>query len=155
MLTNRFRLLAVLLFGVVISLPAQVASQNVSPTQQIGTRADAAVQVATSASSAATITITPPSGQYVYIVGADISNCGDATGVTAAATTNITTTNLNGLTWLMGSGTGAGACVTPPFPNFGPGGLKSAQAGTAVTFVLPTFATHQTIRLNVTYFFAQ
>jgi hypothetical protein len=32
-----------------------------------------------------------------------------------------------------------------------PSGLKAQTPGTAVTFVLPTFATNQTVRVNVAW----
>ena len=147
-------LLLVLSYGAWHRVHGQQAVGQVTPVQQTTTRADAAIQVCTVAASATACTLTPPNGQYVYITGVDISNCGDATGVTAAATTTITTTNLGGLTWTMGSVTGAGACINPPLPYFGPGGLRGAAPGTNVVFTLPTFATHQTIRLNAYYFYA-
>lgn len=132
---------------------AQVAP-NTAPVQQLGTRLDAAQLVSTSATSATTITITPPSGYFVYITGLEITNCAGATAVTAAAVTTVTTTNLSGAAWTLGSGVTAGLCQ-PQAPN-GPfsNPLKSATAGTAVTIVLPTFATNQTIRVSAYYYFA-
>jgi hypothetical protein len=38
--------------------------------------------------------------------------------------------------------------------NFGPAGLKSAASGTAVTVVLPTFATNQVVRVSVYGYYA-
>jgi hypothetical protein len=122
-------------------------------TQQSATRADAANLVQTSATSAATITITPPSGQYVYLTGLDITNCAGSSAVSAAAVTTISTTNLGGVAWTIGSGVAAGLCQPAPTGPFSLP-LKSTTAGSAATIVLPTFATNQTIRVNAYYYFA-
>jgi hypothetical protein len=135
-----------LLLGVVPAL-AQ------APVQQSSTRLDAATFVSTSASSAATITITPPAGQYVYLTGIDLTNCAGASAVTAAAPTTVTTTNLSGAAWTVGSGSTAGNCQASPTGMSYPLTLKSSTAGTAVTIVLPTFATNQTIRVSAYYYF--
>ncbi len=122
-------------------------------TQQDPQRLDAAQMVATSATSAATITITPPAGQSVYITNVEVTNCAGGTAVTAATPTSLTTTNLNGAAWTIGSGVTAGLCQPSPINGPFPLALKSAQPGVAVTFVLPTFATNQTVRVSVYYYF--
>lgn len=125
-------------------------AQPATPVQQTATHVDSATQVTTSATSAATLTLTPNSGESVYIHTIDISNCA-GTSAAAAAVTTITTTNITGSpAWTMGSGATAGLC-TQAFSIQYPFGVKSATPGTAVTFVLPTFATQQTIRLNVSW----
>ena len=123
-------------------------------TQQSATHADAAQLVQTSATSAATLTLTPPSGQSVYVTGIEITNCAGSSAVTAAAVTSVTTTNLGGAAWTVGSGVAAGLCQ--PSPSAGTFGipLKAAAPGTAVTVVLPTFATNQIVRVSVYYYFA-
>lgn len=138
-----------------IAAPAFAQSTgSATPTFQIGSRQDAATAVVHNKTSATTTTITPPAGQYVYLTGADIVNCAGASAVTAAAPTNITTTGFSGsLTFMIGSGVTAGQCTPSSVPAFNTP-LKSAAPGTAVTFVLPTFATNQTIAMNVYYFFA-
>ena len=122
-------------------------------TQQSATHPDAAQLVQTTVTSAATLTLTPPSGQSVYVTAVDISNCAGASAVTAAAPTSVTTTNLGGATWQVGSGVTAGLCTLSATGVFALP-LKSAAPGTAVTFVEPTFATNQTVRLTVYYYFA-
>lgn len=117
--------------------------------QQSSQRLDAATVVGTSKTSAATITIPAVSGQFFYMTGIDIVNCAGGTAVTAATPTDITSTNLGGATWTVGSGVTAGLCQPQSISNFGPAGLKAAAAGTAVTVVLPTFATNQVIRVSV------
>ena len=123
-------------------------------TQQAPQRLDAVTRVETSVTSAATITLAVSSGQYAYITNVEITNCAGASAVTAAAVTSITTTNLRGATWTVGSGVAAGLCQPSPGNTSFPLGLKSAASGTDVTFVLPTFATNQSIRVSVYYYLA-
>jgi len=126
-------------------------AQGPTNVQRVAQRLDAGLMTATSATSAATLTLTPLAGQYVYLYSMYVTNCAGGTAVTAAATTSITTTNLPGLpSWLMGSGVAAGSCVQRLTMNY-PNGFKSSVAGTAVTIVLPTFATNQTIRAFAVY----
>ena len=91
-------------------------------------------------SPSATITITPPAGQYVYLTAILLQRSSDATGVTEVPT--IATTNISS----NGGATGAvlsaamtlstvGATNTGAVIPFGIGGLKSAAPGVAVTFV--------------------
>lgn len=122
--------------------------------QQSPTRFDAATVVGTSKTSAATITIAAVNGQYFYLTGIDTTNCATGTAVTAAAPTDITSTNLNGAAWTVGSGVTAGLCQPQSFSSFGPAGLKSALPGTATTIVLPTFATNQIVRVSVYGYYA-
>lgn len=124
-----------------------------APVQQSATKLDSAGFVQTNATSATAITITPPAGQYVYITALDIANCA-GTAVTAAAPTSITTTNLGGATWMIGSGSTAGLCQPSPSAGTYANPLKSAAPGTAVTITLPTFVTQQTVRSTVYYYFA-
>lgn len=141
-------LLALVLSAPAVYLYAQTAATSV---QHSPAHIDSAARVDTSATSAATITLTPNGGELVYIYEIDVQNCAGSAAVTAAAQTSITTTNLTGTpAWMMGSGTTAGAC-TQVFSGTYPTGLKAQAVGTAVTFVLPTFATNQTIRLNVAW----
>lgn len=121
--------------------------------QQSPTRFDAATTVGTSKTSAATITIAAVNGQYFYLTGIDISNCATTT-VTPAAPTDVTTTNLNGAVWTVGSGATSGLCQAANISSFGPAGLKSALPGTATTVVLPTFATNQVVRVSVYGYYA-
>lgn len=148
-----FSAIAGLVLATAVGLLAQ---QGVPGTlvQQSPTEMRAATNVSYSRTSAATITITPPGGQFVYITGLDIINCA-GTVVTAAAPTFITTTNISGLPqYMLGSNSTAGLCATSATFIQGTGGLKSATAGTAVTFVFPTFVTQQTASMNIYYYFA-
>lgn len=148
----RTRLTLLLVVGLVVA----AAAQQFTPIQQTAARLDSAAQVATSATSQATLTLTPNGGEVVYVYEVDVQNCTNATGVAPAAQTAITTTNLTGSPqWQVGSGSnnaafGVGGCAQT-FSISYPGGLRATALGTAVTFVLPTFAAQQTIRLNVAW----
>jgi hypothetical protein len=120
------------------------------------TRNDAATATGHSHTSAATITLTPTTGQFVYISGIDITNCEGAVTVTVAAPTFITTTNLTGGPQYMvgsGPGTSPGVCSPAPTLEF-TSPVKATAVTTAVTFVLPTFIANQTISLNVYWYSA-
>lgn len=147
---SRFALVAALAL-----LPSLAMAQVGQGTQTFwnGSRQDVAGNVATSATSAATLTLTPASGQSVYLTGLDIQNCAGASAVTAAGVTSVTSTNLSGLAYTVGSGVAAGLCQPIQAPNFGPAGLKAAAPG-PVTIVLPTFATNQTVRVNAYWYSA-
>lgn len=147
------------LFGVVAALTCGVALAQNAPTvpgasgvQQNGARLDASQLVGTSASTGATITLTALAGQYIYVTGVEITNCAGASAVTAAAVTSVTTTNLGGATWTVGSGATAGLCQPSPAAGLFAMPLKSTIPGTNVTLVLPTFATNQTVRVSAYYY---
>lgn len=150
-----YYLLSILLLVGLIAVAYAQSTGDVSSTrvQQSSQRLDAALAAQHSHTSAATLTLAAPPGQYVYITGLDISNCEGATTVTVAAPTYITTTGISGSPQYQvgsGPGTAPGVCSpTPPIDFATP--LKSQTAGTNVTFVLPTFITNQTISLNVYY----
>lgn len=112
------------------------------------------VVVSGSASSAGVITLTPATGQFVHIVAITVDDCAGATAVTAAAPTTITSSAGLGLTMLVGSGATAGLCqpVQPPV-SLGLTPLRASASG-AQTFTLPTFATNQTVRVNVFWYSA-
>src|ERR1700675_354387 len=98
-----------------LGLLSKVARAQSTPVQQAAARRHASAQYSSSATSAATLTLTPNGGESVYVYSIDIDNCSNATGATAAAVTTITTTNLTGSpAWTMGSGsTTAGALGGP------------------------------------------
>ena len=149
------RYLSFILLAVLIALaPAAVWAQ--APVQQSATHADATALFSTTASSATTITISPPAGQFYYLTMVEIDNVVGATAVTAAAVTTVTTTGLGGGTtpvWTIPSGTTAGSLTQGKVLSF-PNTVKSNTQGANVTFVTPTFATNQTIRVNFWGYYA-
>ena len=154
----RARLARLLSLFAVLFLASVMPALAQAPTrvQQDPSRLDAGVVAQHSHTTATTLTITPPAGQFVYVIGLDISNCATGTAVTAAAPTYITTTGLNGSPqYQIGSGVTAGLCQPVPVGFSPQAPLKSATPGSAVTFVLPTFATNQVVSFNVYYYFAQ
>jgi len=153
MLANFTRLLIAAAFA--LGLAHASFAQQPAPIQQVPTRLDASIGLVTSATSSATLTITPPAGQYIYLTALDVANCAGAAAVTGAAPTSITTTNFGGAAWLIGSGSSAaGQCLGSPAAGELGSPLKSAAAGTAATIVLPAFATNQTVRVSAYYYFA-
>lgn len=150
-------LFGVLLLGYTFLAPdlALAQSTNIVGVQAQPSHLDAAQLVASSATTATTLTLTPPAGQSVYVTNIEITNCASATAVTAAAPTTVSTTNLGGAAWTLGSGVTAGLCQPSPINGPFPLALKSATPGVAVTIVLPTFATNQIIRVSAYYYFAQ
>lgn len=153
------RLLFSVLIVMLATLPVTLASgQNLqqapgAAVTQTAARSDVANLIATTVSSATTLTLTPANGESVYVYHVHITNCAGASAVTAAAVTTVTTTNIGGGTtpaWTVGSGTTAGACQ-PTISESYPTGLKGNSPGVAVTFVTPTFATNQSIRLQVAW----
>ena len=146
-----------MLVGLLLAATTSFAQQVITatPTQQSATDLQAATVVGTSVTSASTITIAAVSNMYFYVTGIEITNCAGSSAVTAAAVTSVTTTNLGGAAWTVGSGATAGLCQPSPvnMPLGRP--IKSAVPGTAVTFVLPTFATNQTVRVSVYGYYAQ
>ena len=130
-------------------------AQQPASVQQNPTRLDAATGYQTSVTSAATITIPGVSGLSIYVTALDIANCAGGTAVTGAAPTSLATSNLGGAAYLIGSGsTAAGQCNAPPSNGVFAAPIKAAQPGTSVTFTMPTFATNQTVRVGVYYYYA-
>ena len=98
-----------------------------------------------------TITVTPPAGQYVYLTDFIMQHSTDATGATEVPTISMTNISASGgvAAFLSAASTLATTGYTVNMPiNFGPGGLKSAVAGTAVTFVPSATLSAHTIMCN-------
>jgi hypothetical protein len=151
----KIRLLLVIALLELLGAPAFAQAPSVPAWHK-----DASTLVQHSHTTGATITL-PASGLgcqncFVYVDGIDIANCAGASAVTAAAPTFITTTNLavQGATapqYMLGSGVAAGLCQPSPVVQLPHGGIHSAVAGTAVTFVLPAFAANQVVSVTVYY----
>lgn len=151
-MTFHRRVFAAIIFSLLATVAhAQSVTQPAAtPVYTTGSRLDVTTNFATSATSAATITITPPSGQFVYITAIEIMNCAGTT-VTAAAPLSVTTTGFGGGTtpvWTVGTAGTAGMC-NPAVTSSYYIPVKSNTAGAAITFVLPTFTTNQVVRVNV------
>lgn len=137
-----------------LALPTRAFAQVATQVQQVDARADVATNAQHSHTTATTITLPAGSG-WIVVTGIDIGNCASGTAVTAAAATFITTTGLQGSPqYMVGSGVTAGQCQNPS-PVLPATGLRASAANTAVTFVLPTFATNQTISANIYYYYSK
>lgn len=106
--------------------------------------------------TAVTATLTPPSGQYVYLCSIDIVETANATVTVGAGPAPVfTTTNLptNLVWWGDNSALAQGIMKNVITLPFGPVPLKSATAGTAFTIVTSGGQSTQSVRINVTAFF--
>jgi len=129
---------------------AAFAQSTASPVQQTTQRLDAATLSAVSTNyntvnTQAVATITPPTGQYVYIVRMEFIACQDGTA-TAGVNVNYTSTGLgSGATaspqWGLSIAATAEACVFRDI-SFGAAPFKSAITGQSVTNTSPSAATH-------------
>jgi hypothetical protein len=126
-------------------------AQPATPVQQAATMLNAASLVSCASGTAQqTLTLTPPSGQYVYVLNVDIVS--QATTAPAASALTHTSTNLGGMKW-YGSLTATGGTVDK-VAWIAAQPLKSATAGTAVTIVSNAAITSVTFNLCVTYYTA-
>lgn len=143
-----------LIFAALWLSASLVSAQSIAPptpVQQTAMRLDAANKTATSATSAAVLSLLPNPGESIYLYEIDVANCAGASAVVAAAPTTISTTNIDGgMALTVGSGVTAGQCQPFP-PLIYPTGLKSQAPNLPVTITLPAFATNQTIRVNAVY----
>lgn len=167
---NLKRLLAASAFAVALAfaLPAlAIGVTNPAPVQMDPTRLDAD-SVCTQApainqtAASTTCTITPPVGQFVYVDTLIFEACGDGTASVSSIQQNFTSTNFGGLAWETSMTSYAATTATSAFvnncavsPNLAAAApLKSAVAGTAVTFVPPAQAAHMSFGMFVGYHFA-
>jgi hypothetical protein len=106
-----------------------------------------------------TVTLTPQSGQYVYVCGLDFQVTNDATGAVTQANVCFTSTNLgpagalpqwcySAINALNTSALIGQNAYYYPFP------LKSQTPGTAVTIVSPAANLHAAYNVNVYYYYA-
>lgn len=155
--------------GLALILASGVAFAQQAPAiQQSGSRLDTATGLygpAGGATSCATVnttaanntvTITPPSGYYVYITSVNVDISGDATGTTGVAT--MSTTNLTGGPfWTLATlavATGSGGGGIRNIHDIYPTGLRSTAPGTAVTFVPSAQIANQIVCARVSAYFA-
>lgn len=101
----------------------------------------------------ATVTLTPPNGQFVYLCGLDITISQDATGGVASTNLTVTSTNFGGWLWKF-SNAGTASTTHEQSFFFGSNVVKAAQAGTAVTFVSPAINLHAAYSITAYYYFA-
>lgn len=151
--TRTLVLVALLISGLLLAATAWAQSVPGTLVQQAPTRLDAANLTGHSHTSAATISFTVPSGNYLYLTGVDIVDCAGGSAVTAAAPTflTISTGSIGGPglpQWMIGSGATAGLCQPGPSVEYVVPVKITPSAGTVV-FTMPTFATNQTVSVNL------
>jgi hypothetical protein len=154
------RLLTFTLAIVLLALPifAQQISPGATPVQQVQPlfNCNQTATATGAANTAVTVTLTPPAGQYVYICTIDIQEVANAAVTGAAGPAPIfTTTNLTtNLVWWGNNATQGTGAFTNVLTGIYPLTLKSATAGTAFTIVTSAGQATNSVRLNVTAFYA-
>lgn len=145
------------LFAFLLALWASVAAAQ-APIQQSPTHLEACTNVGFAApgvSLQATLQVTPPAGQYVYICGFQFDVCGDGTGGSAQALVTFTSTNISGNpSWLYSTAALTNACLSPVLREMLPIPLKSAAPGTQVQIQSPALDTHEAYQIRMYYYFA-
>jgi hypothetical protein len=139
---------AVLLVGLLAATPAaaQVIVQD-SATMLNAATQSCSYSAAFAVNQQSTTTCTPNAGQFFYITGIAFDVCTDGTG-TATTPTTFTTTNLTGSP-TFGTAVPASAEVCQHWTVGFVTPLKSSAAGTAVTVVSPSSATHNAYQATV------
>jgi hypothetical protein len=146
------------MLGALVAVNGQQAVPGATPVQQVQpfTTCNQTATATSAGNGAATITLTPPSGQYVYICSIYISEAINATVSGAAGPAPIETTGglQNNLVWWGDNSSLAQGVfvkiVDDQFPLF----LKTNAAGTAFTITNSAGQATQNVRINVTAFFA-
>lgn len=141
---TRWLVLAIGLLLAPASAFAQSSSGAVS-TQAVPSETRASqvcVDTRPATGSAATATLTPPAGWYLYLNTVEINaTVGGAAVATASNPAHASSTNLNGATFGMFplAAQAAGSKIDSFFYALSGNGMKSAAAGTAVTISTPAF----------------
>lgn len=137
---------------------AQQAIPGATPVQQFQPlyACDQSATATGVANTTVTLTMTPPSGQFVYICTLDLTTVANAAVTAAAGPAQIfTTTNFQtNLVWWGDNGTyAAGQQKQALVLSTGAVPIKSASAGTAVTIVATGGQSTYNVRMNMTAFF--
>jgi hypothetical protein len=135
-----------LLFALALAAPGEAFAQ--AQTQQLSTRSDSGGFASTvNGTTQQTATITPQSGQYVYVTGVDFENCSSASAGAAGTPVFATSTNLGGIKWGIPTSVPAGSCVVTQFYYNPP--LKSSTQGAPATVISPAAETNVTYNTNL------
>ncbi len=129
-----------------MSQPVQNGQERGFGPSCIVAHADAVKNTAVTAT-----TQTPPSGQFVYVVGLDYDVSADATG-TAAINQKFTSTNLYG--WASVFSQPATAEVNLHNPFVFPTPIRGQVQGQPVTIVSPAVLAETTFSINIYYYIA-
>lgn len=100
-----------------------------------------------------TLTLTPPSGQYVYLCNLVVGISNNATGTVASTNLTFTSTNLGGWLWKFSDVGTANVTTQSPFVTSTRWLLRSQVAGTAVTIVSPAVNAQAAYNINAAYYF--
>lgn len=138
--------------------PAAAFAQQVSgatPVQQTATRADACVpSSATSAvNTVTTLTLTPPSGMFVYLCGLDLNVSNDATGAVVSTNLIWTSTNFGSWQYKYSAVNTANTNGLDKSFNWNPV-VRSTAPGTALVITSPAVNLHASYTITAYYYFA-
>jgi hypothetical protein len=151
---RRFSLLGVIgLCLLLAGAPTQAQQNGASRVQQDATMLNACSPTNQTAAvnTQVTVTLTPPSGQSVYICGVDLTASQNGTA-TANTNSTFTSTNLGGWLWKYSIAATANLAISQAFYFSQP--MKSVIPGTAVTIVSPAALAQTAFSINVYYYFA-
>ncbi len=145
----------IILFALAMALVSVAAFAQPVPVQQQASRPDACstVNATAAVNNTATVTLTPPNGQYVYLCGIDLTVSDDATGGVAQTNVSFTSTNFGGWNYKYSFANAANTTFSQIFVFTIP--VRSVLPGTAVTFVSPAINLHAAYSINAYYYFAQ
>ena len=133
------------------------AAHAQAPIQQSPTRLDACTSLATATgagNTTVTATLSPPAGQYVYICSIEFQVGGNAAVTGAAVVQACVTSGLStNITFEADNSTLTAGQVKEFFYGL-PIPWKSAQAGTAFSLACSGLQSTQTLRVNLTGYFA-
>jgi hypothetical protein len=145
--------------ALLLALTGAATAQQGSLLQQSGSRLDAATNVAlgtnfNTVNSQSVATATATGGQYVYVTGISLEECGDGTG-TAATNVNFTSTGLVGTpSWNYSATTGTSVSTCTRQVEVFATPLKGAAPGTNVVITSPSALLHTGFGIRIYFYLA-
>lgn len=154
--TRDYRLpiaLTILLFSALLgSVGRKALAQTLVQQSATALNACSAANATAAVNNQVTLTLTPPSGQFVYLCGLDFAASQNATS-TANTNSVVTSTNLGGWAYKYSLAAVANTSLTQSFYFTNP--VKAAASGTAVTIVSPAALAQCAFSINAYYYFSQ
>lgn len=140
-----------IVFALLLLLAGPLHAQTLVQQSATALNACSTLNATAAVNNQVTLTLTPPSGQYVYLCGLDVTVSQNGT---ATANTNVsfTSTNLGGWAWKYSLPATINLALVQPFYFSIP--VKAAAAGTAVTIVSPSATAQTAFSINGYYYFA-
>jgi hypothetical protein len=160
---------AALLLGASLALAQQIGGAQVGQQAQhydAGVNVQSTAPAVNATQAAGTVTITPPSGSYVYFTSLLFGACGDGTASQSPIQLAFTSTNIGGASTTslqVENSAISGSTITtnawtnlcawsPNIVSFAP--LRSLVAGTPVTLIPPAQNAHVSFPIIAAYYFS-